>query len=136
VDTVDTATRKRIMAAVPQKNSKPEVVLRKQLFRQGLRYRLNVKKLPGSPDVVLPKHRVAIFIHGCFWHRHQGCKLASIPTTRQDFWKNKFRENVSRDKRALEQLKTLGWRTAVVWQCEVEKSQLQVVRKLLRLIKS
>lgn len=106
------------MQAVRQKNTGAEVITRKLLHRLGLRFRLHRKDLPGSPDVVLPKHQTVIFIHGCYWHRHPGCKYASTPKTNQDFWLPKFQRNVERDARKEEALRALGWRVLIVWECE------------------
>lgn len=89
------------------------------LHRMGYRFRLHVSKLPGKPDIVLPKYRTIIFVHGCFWHRHPGCKYAYNPKTRQDFWERKFRQNVERHEAVARSLQELGWRVAVIWECEV-----------------
>ncbi|KFC50898.1 hypothetical protein DK37_05285 [Halomonas sp. SUBG004] len=106
------------MKAVRQKNTGAEVLTRRLLHGLGLRFRLHRKELPGSPDVVLPKHETVIFVHGCYWHRHPGCKYASTPKTNQDFWLNKFQRNVERDARNEEALRALGWRVLIVWECE------------------
>lgn len=113
-----TQARSLIMQSVPQKNSSPELAVRTILHALGLRFRLHRRDLPGTPDIVLPKYRTAIFVHGCFWHRHLGCRYASIPKTRQDYWLPKFAANVERDARKSSQLKELGWRVLVVWECE------------------
>jgi DNA mismatch endonuclease (patch repair protein) len=120
MDTVDKATRSKIMSKVGQKATGPETKLRKALFARGFRYRLNVRKLPGSPDIVLPKYKAAIFVHGCFWHRHEGCKYATTPKSRVEFWKEKFEANVARDRRNVEKLLEMGWRVAVVWECALK----------------
>lgn len=111
-------TRSRIMRAVKRANTEPEIKVRKVLHRLGLRFRLNQKSLPGSPDIVLAKHKTAIFVHGCFWHRHQGCRFSSTPKTRQEYWLPKFVANVERDARKIVELEALGWRVLVVWECE------------------
>lgn len=116
-DIVDAAARSRIMAAVRQKNTKPEIVLRRLLHRAGFRFRLHRRDLPGRPDLVLPKHRAAVFVHGCFWHRHPRCRRASTPKTRPEFWEAKFVANVARDLRAIKALEAGGWRVFVVWEC-------------------
>lgn len=108
----------RRMKAVRQKNTAPEVTVRRLLFRLGLRFRLHVKRLPGSPDIVLRKYSTAIFVHGCYWHRHLGCKHATMPKTNQDYWLPKFEANVERDARKAEALRALGWRVLTVWECE------------------
>ena len=118
------------MAAVPQKNTVPEVALRRALFRKGLRYSLH-PKLPGSPDIALVRHKTAIFVHGCFWHRHAKCRLASTPSTRREFWLAKFDANVVRDKVKRSDLKRLGWRSVVVWQCQIDKSVQTVASRIL-----
>lgn len=120
MDTVNKATRSKIMKSVPQRGSTPEIRLRKALHRRGFRYRVNDKRLPGSPDIVFPKYHAVIFVHGCFWHRH-GCKYTTTPSTRKEFWKAKFRANVERDKRNEEKLIELGWRVLVIWECEIKK---------------
>ena len=117
MDTVDKKTRSRIMASVGQRNTGPELRLRQVLYRQGLRYRLHDKKLPGSPDLVFPRFRTVVFVHGCFWHAHNGCKYATKPSTRRKFWKEKFEANRKRDRRNYETLKKSGWRVLVVWEC-------------------
>jgi DNA mismatch endonuclease, patch repair protein len=109
--------RSAIMRAVPQKHSKPEMIVRRALHRLGYRFRLHRGDLPGTPDIVLPRHRVAIFVHGCFWHRHPGCRLASTPRTRANFWRSKFDRNVERDAGIVRELQALGWRVVAVWQC-------------------
>ncbi len=110
--------RSEIMSRVGQKNTKPELAVRKFLFSQGLRYRINVKKLPGSPDVVLPKYRAAIFVHGCFWHGHS-CRAGHRPQSNTDYWLPKIEANIERDARKIAELEELGWRVFVIWQCEI-----------------
>src|SRR5687767_1564467 len=107
------------MAAVSQLNSEPEVKFRKRLHRLGFRYRLHQKKLPGCPDLILPKYRVAVFVHGCFWHRHSRCKRTTTPAKNHEFWVNKFRDNIARDERNYRKLRDLGWRPLVVWECQI-----------------
>lgn len=108
------------MQRVRRKDTEPEMRLRRALWRQGLRYRLHVRGLPGSPDIVFKSCRVAIFVHGCFWHRHVGCRLATVPKSNRDFWERKFLANQERDERKRLELQGLGWRVVVVWQCETE----------------
>lgn len=110
--------RSALMAKIRGKNTRPEIVVRKALHALGKRFRLHRRDLPGRPDIVLPRHRLAIFVHGCFWHRHPGCRLASTPKTRVAFWTDKFAANVARDRRNVERLEGLGWRVATVWECE------------------
>ena len=116
MDTVDKDTRSRIMSSVGQRNTSPELALRKALHGVGLRYRLHDRKLPGSPDIVFPKFHAVIFVHGCFWHRH-GCRLTTTPSTRQEFWEAKFTANRIRDRANIVKLQQVGWRVGVVWQC-------------------
>lgn len=123
-DVVDRATRSRMMAGIRGGDTKPELLLRKGLHANGFRYRLHVRKLPGRPDIVLPGHNAAIYVHGCFWHRHPGCRFATTPRTRTDFWRKKFRKNVDRDARNLRALQEAGWRTAVVWECSLRGDQI------------
>jgi DNA mismatch endonuclease (patch repair protein) len=105
------------MSSIGGKNTKPEVLVRKALFAAGYRFRLHRKDLSGSPDVVLPGRKVAIFANGCFWHMHAGCKNAKLPATRAEFWKDKLQGNVERDNRAVETLRAQGWRVLTVWEC-------------------
>lgn len=116
-DVLDPETRRRTMQAVRGKDTSPELRLRRALHARGLRFRLNRRDLPGSPDILLPGRRAAVFVHGCFWHRHPGCPRASTPATRQAYWGPKFERNVARDAAALAALEALGWRRAVVWEC-------------------
>lgn len=109
------------MRSVRATNSKPELVVRRLLHRIGFRFSLHRKSLPGTPDIVLRKHLTVIFVHGCFWHRHLGCKYATTPKTRQDFWLPKFEANVKRDAKKEAQLRELGWRVLIVWECETRK---------------
>jgi len=118
-DVVDKATRSRMMSGIKGKNTKPELLVRRYLHRRGLRYRLHVKGLPGTPDLVLPKYRTVIFVHGCFWHQHLGCRYAAIPKTRQEFWLEKLTANRFRDLANESRLGALGWRVLTIWECEV-----------------
>ena len=112
--------RSRNMSAIKSKNTKPEIKVRKVLHSMGYRFRLHSKDLPGSPDIVLPKYKTVIFVHGCFWHRHENCKYASTPKTRKDFWNKKFKENINRDSEIQEKIKNLDWRSVVIWECETK----------------
>lgn len=118
MDTVDKATRSKIMASVGRgrESTGPEIVLRKSLHRIGLRYKLHEKALPGSPDMVFPRFKAVLFVHGCFWHRH-GCKLTTMPRTNVRFWREKFEDNIARDRRNTDALLRDGWRVAIVWEC-------------------
>ncbi|MCY4557181.1 MAG: very short patch repair endonuclease [Chloroflexi bacterium] len=118
-DIVDSATRSRMMRAIRGKDTKPEVRLRKALFAQGYRYRLHSENLPGSPDILLPRYRAAIFVHGCFWHGHD-CHLFRLPTTRAEFWRQKIMGNRQRDILVQERLADEGWRVLTVWECSMK----------------
>lgn len=120
-DIVDQQTRSRMMAGIKGKNTKPELALRRALHARGLRYRLHSKNVHGRPDLVLPKHRAVIFVHGCFWHRHEGCRYATTPATRVAFWQAKFDANVARDSAVRRALLTAGWRVATIWECALRK---------------
>ena len=112
--------RSRNMSAIKSKNTKPEIKVRKVLHSMGYRFRLHSKDLPGSPDIVLPKYKTVIFVHGCFWHRHENCKYATIPKTRKEFWASKFKANIKRDKGIQEKIKNIGWQSVVIWECETK----------------
>lgn len=113
-------SRSDIMRAVKRAHTKPEIIVRQALHALGLRFRLHRRDLPGSPDIVLPRFRTAVFVHGCFWHRHPGCRHATTPKSRQEYWLPKFEANVERDARKEAQLRELGWRVAVIWECETK----------------
>lgn len=106
-----------MMAGIRGKDTKPELIVRRRLFAAGFRYRLHVKGLPGRPDLVFPRYRAVVFVHGCFWHRHEGCRFTTTPSTRPEFWARKFAANVERDARKTSDLREAGWRVAVVWAC-------------------
>lgn len=116
------------MSHIRSKETKPEDVVRKFLFSNGFRYRKNDKRYPGKPDIVLPKYKTIIFVHGCFWHQHPGCKAARIPDTNSDYWRDKFMRNIARDKKDQQRLKDLGWRVIVVWECEILNKSKREVR--------
>ena len=116
-DVHDPGTRSRNMAAIKGKNTKPEVLLRKNLFSRGFRFRIHRKDLPGKPDIVLPKFQAAIFVQGCFWHGHRGCPMFRLPATRRDFWEAKIFSNRERDQRNIAELRKMGWRVLEVWEC-------------------
>ena len=133
VDIVDAATRSRMMAAIGRKDTTPELQVRRYLHRLGLRFRLHDSRLPGSPDLVLPRHRAVVFVHGCFWHRHADCRFAYVPKSRWDFWRQKFESNQARDRRVVAALRQSGWRVFVVWECET-RNERKLERLFWRLI--
>lgn len=117
-DIVDSATRSRMMSGIRGRNTKPEKLIRSLLHRRGFRFRLHVRDLPGKPDIVLPRYHAVIFVHGCFWHGHD-CPLFRLPSTRQDFWRDKIATNKINDQKALSALENAGWRVAVIWECAI-----------------
>ena len=135
-DTLTKAERSALMARIRGANTKPEVLVRSALHHAGFRFRIHNRTLPGRPDIVLPKHRTVIFVHGCFWHRH-GCALSSEPATRRAFWREKFTRNVARDKRTAAALRRAGWRVLTVWECALrtksrrEQAMSALVRRIL-----
>jgi DNA mismatch endonuclease (patch repair protein) len=118
MDVLTAEQRSYNMSRIRSEDTKPELTVRKWLWHHGYRYRLHRKNLPGKPDIVLPKYHAVIFVHGCFWHRH-GCKLTSSPATRKEFWETKFRGNIERDKKNIQQLDDLGWHSLIIWECEI-----------------
>jgi DNA mismatch endonuclease (patch repair protein) len=123
--------RSECMSKIRSKNTKPELTLRKALFTRGLRYRANDIKLPGKPDIVLPKYKTVIFLHGCFWHRHDGCKYACTPKTNTEFWIDKITSNSERDKANLQKLTDLGWNVLIVWECEIRHTYKRDITPLI-----
>ncbi len=123
VDIVSPADRSRMMAGIQGKNTKPELIVRRMLFALGYRFRLHRRDLPGAPDIVMPGRKVAVFVHGCFWHMHQGCRFAKMPTTRPEFWTAKLVANVARDRSAVEKLQGLGWRVLCIWECSTRDAE-------------
>lgn len=132
MDIMSKEKRSWLMSRIRDRDTKPEKRVRSLLHGMGYRFRLHRKDLPGRPDIVLPKYRTAIFVHGCFWHHHRGCKYAYQPKSRVEFWKEKFRQNVERDSRKKRALRKLGWRVIIVWECELEDSE-SLVKKLRNL---
>ena len=137
-DTVDSAKRSEIMSRIRGRDTKPEMTVRRIAHGLGFRFRVHRRDLPGSPDIVFPRHRAVIMVHGCFWHRHRGCKYASSPRTRVQYWSNKFEVNVVRDERAATELRDLGWRVMVIWECETKNHEAVAARiaSYLRLAES
>lgn len=118
-DAMTPEQRSRCMAAIKGKDTKPEMIVRKYLFSRGLRFRVQVRKLPGTPDIVLPKYKTAIFVNGCFWHGHEGCKYFRLPKSNVEFWKEKIERNIERDRGSMRALLDLGWKVIRVWECEL-----------------
>jgi len=124
------------MSRIRGKNTKPEEQVRKYLFSQGFRYRKNDVRLPGKPDIVLPKYKTVIFVNGCFWHKHEGCKYFVWPKNNADFWKNKIESNVTRDDKNYQQLKELGWKVLIIWECELKRScQAERLERIVDLVR-
>ncbi|HUG10041.1 MAG TPA: DNA mismatch endonuclease Vsr [Opitutaceae bacterium] len=133
-DSLSVADRRLLMSRIRTKNTAPELTTRRLLHRAGLRFTVDGprnRSLPGRPDIVLPRHRVVVFVHGCFWHRHSGCPKCTTPTARKEFWLEKFQANVARDKRQASELRRMGWRVVNVWECETS-NQRKLVTRLLR----
>lgn len=138
VDIVDARTRSQMMSNIRGKDTKPELALRRALHARGFRFRLHVKDVPGRPDIVFPKYSAVVFVHGCFWHRHAGCRYATVPKTRAEFWKTKFAANVSRDAAVHDKLTSKGWRVATVWECALRnpKAMTQTAEMVATWLKS
>ena len=133
VDRLTPERRSWLMSRVRGKDTGPELRVRRVAHALGLRFRLHRKDLPGKPDLVFPKHHLALFVHGCFWHRHPGCRKATDPKSREQYWRTKFANNVRRDARVVQQLEDLGWRVETIWECESKSHQL-IAARLLALI--
>lgn len=121
-DIVSTAKRSQMMSGIKAKDSQPEMLVRRLLFSAGYRFRLHRRDLPGTPDIVLPRRKIAIFVHGCFWHMHAQCKYAKLPSTRSEFWQKKLVGNVNRDQQAIDALVSSGWRVLTVWECSTRNA--------------
>jgi DNA mismatch endonuclease, patch repair protein len=134
IDKVSKEQRSANMRAVPSRNTRPEVRVRQIAYALGYRFRLHFRKLPGKPDIAFPGRRKAIFVHGCFWHRHMGCRRASIPKTNRAFWRAKLARNASRDAKELAAIKRQGWRALVVWECEI-KNERRLAARLQRFLR-
>lgn len=135
-DTLSKAERSFRMSLIRGRDTKPELTLRRRLHALGYRFRVNVRRLPGKPDLVFPKYRTIIFVHGCFWHGHANCRVANSPKTNSAFWVEKFRQNALRDKRSTRRLRALGWRVLVVWECslgtraQLDRTVARIARRL------
>jgi DNA mismatch endonuclease (patch repair protein) len=134
-DVHNTAQRRFNMQQIKGKNTQPEMLVRQFLFAHGYRYRLHDKKLPGKPDIVLPKYKTVIFVHGCFWHGHTNCKYYVVPKTRTDWWLNKINGNKANDSKAVSALKKAGWKIITVWECDLKPAKVEnKLQKLLKLL--
>ncbi len=138
VDIYSKTKRSGIMSKISGKETKPEVLVRRYLFSKGFRFRKNVANLPGHPDIVLPKYKAAIFVHGCFWHGHSSCSKSKLPATRTEFWQAKIGRTIERDKEKIDEMSILGWRVAVVWECSLKNKSLleSAIKELEKWIKS
>lgn len=136
MDKISKEKRSKNMSRIKSHDTSIELKVRKYLFSQGFRYRKNVKVLPGKPDIVLPKYKTVIFINGCFWHRHPGCKYATTPSSHQEFWQKKFTANVKNDQKNHKLLKESGWNVIVLWECEIEHDFMNLMIKLIKELRS
>lgn len=137
MDTVSKKKRSEIMSHITGKETKPEIIVRKYLFAKGLRYRKNVKQLPGTPDIVIHKYKATIFVNGCFWHGHENCKFSRLPSTNVAYWENKIYANIERDKRKISELENLGYKVLIIWQCQLKASvRAYFLNRLVKEIKS
>lgn len=134
-DTISAESRSRNMSHIKAKDTKPEMQVRSWLFRHGYRFRKNDKRLPGVPDVVLPRYKSVIFVNGCFWHRHRGCKYAYMPKSRIDFWRRKFAQNVVNDKIHRDELDKMGWKIITIWECELKANMDEVMKNVDKALK-
>ena len=130
MDKITPERRSWNMSRIRSANTKPEMLVRSYLHRNGFRFRLHVKNLPGHPDIVLPKYKTVIDVRGCYWHRHKGCKKTTTPSTNVEFWQKKFAENIARDQRTETELRKLGWRVIVIWDCEIPKKLSNILQQL------
>ena len=135
MDTLSREKRSLNMSRIKGKDTKPERKVRSWLHQHGFRFRLHKKDLPGTPDISLPKYKTVIFVHGCFWHRHAGCKFAYTPKSRIEFWDNKFRSTIERDLKKIKALEASGWRVLVVWECELADNALTVLKETIEKLK-
>ncbi|WP_022728415.1 very short patch repair endonuclease [Fodinicurvata sediminis] len=134
MDFVSKEKRSKIMRGVKQENTKPEILVRRIIHSSGYRFRLHRKDLPGRPDIVLPKYQLAIFVHGCFWHQHDGCHDDRMPTSNTEYWTQKLQRNKERDKEKFENLKDKGWNVLIIWECETKNTEI-VYKKINKYIK-
>jgi len=130
-DVVSKEVRSRMMAGIRGKDTKPEMIVRRVLTAAGVRYRLHRRDLPGAPDLVMAGRRTVIFVHGCFWHRHEGCRYAKLPSSNAEFWRAKLESNVERDRKAVADLLATGWRVLTVWECATRRNSESDMEKLI-----
>ena len=135
MDNLSIQERSIMMSKIRSNNTKPEILLRKALFAKGLRYKINDKQLQGKPDIVLSKYKTVVFVHGCFWHNHKGCKISHLPKSNIEYWENKIRTNEERDFKNQDILKQLGWNVVVVWECEL-KTKEKIEQTVINLTKN
>lgn len=135
MDVFSKQKRSEVMSRIRGADTKLEILVRKELFRHGFRYRTNDRRFPGKPDIVLPRYRTMVFIHGCFWHSHQGCRLAVTPKTRTDFWMAKLQRNRTKDAENESALKAMGWRVVIVWECQIEDDFARTIQHLIEFLK-
>jgi DNA mismatch endonuclease, patch repair protein len=135
MDNMTQSQRSAAMSRVRGKDTKPEMLVRRGLHRLGFRYVLHDRRLPGSPDLTFPSRKKAIFVHGCFWHQHEGCRFATVPSTRPEFWGPKLKANRDRDAAAVQALKREGWKVRIVWECELARPEL-VIARLVKFLES
>ncbi|WP_051519230.1 very short patch repair endonuclease [Pseudomonas chlororaphis] len=132
MDRLTPEARSRLMSRIKGKDTKPEMAVRLYLHARGLRYRLHVRSLAGKPDLVFASRKVVVFVHGCFWHGHRGCKKARTPKSREDYWRNKIEANSARDRRSIRKLRALGWHVFIIWQCRINERRLaQLYRQIM-----
>lgn len=131
---LDPEARRALMTRFRGKDTKPEILVRRALHAAGRRFRLHAKDLPGKPDIVLPRDRTVVFVHGCFWHAHEGCAVARVPRSQPDYWRAKFDANRARDRRNAEELERLGWRVVTIWECEARSPSLAKIIDQHRLV--
>ncbi|MEW6119560.1 MAG: very short patch repair endonuclease [Pseudomonadota bacterium] len=134
-DVVDPATRSRMMSGIRGKNTRPEIAIRKEMFRRGFRYRLHAKELPGKPDIVFPRFRAVVFVHGCFWHGHD-CPLFKLPSTRPEFWREKIDRNRQNDRKTIDALLSSGWRVATIWECSMRGKKERELSSVVDVLQS
>ncbi len=130
-DSLTAQKRSWNMSRIKGKDTKPEIIVRKYLFSEGFRFRKNDKRYPGKPDIILPRYKTAIFVHGCFWHRHNGCKMATMPKSNTDFWTEKFNKNIYNDQKHVAELTQMGWRVIIIWECEIKNNFNETMRRII-----